>query len=98
MININISLRETERRLFLPDSFILCKDTSNELNFVKIECGRTKLNIYLQPLFSESEIIQRLKIDSRLKFFSSLSKSENFISAGLAQLLLFGSEILFSKI
>ena len=34
---INVSLRETERHFFLPNSFVLCKNT-NEHNFVKIGC------------------------------------------------------------
>jgi len=35
-LTINISLREAERHFFLRDSFVSCKNASNELNFIKI--------------------------------------------------------------
>jgi len=36
---INILLCEAERHFFLPDSFVSCKNASNEPNFIKIGDG-----------------------------------------------------------
>jgi len=33
---INISLCEAKRHFFLPDFFVLCKNASNDPNFIKI--------------------------------------------------------------
>jgi len=36
VVNFNISVCGSERHFFLLDSFISCKNTSNEPNFIKI--------------------------------------------------------------
>ena len=39
--NFNNSIHEVDRRIFLPDSFVLSEDASNEYIFIKILDGET---------------------------------------------------------